>query len=66
MPHIQKIDHAKSLIFQWDDDGGYISGGWKEDTGTVSGLVGFGKALSFEDGQVAMNDINIQMGCTYV
>ena len=27
-------------------------GGWKEDTGTVSGLVGFGKALSFEDGQV--------------
>ena len=29
------------------------SGGWKEDTGTVSGLVGFGKALSFEEGQVA-------------
>ena len=28
------------------------SGGWKEDTGTVSGLVGFGKALSFEEGQV--------------
>ena len=28
-------------------------GGWKEDTGTVSGLVGFGKALSFEEGQVA-------------
>jgi len=26
-------------------------GGWKEDTGTVSGLVGFGKALSFEEGQ---------------
>ena len=51
------------MIFQWDDDGGYISGGWKEDTGTVSGLVGFGKALSFEDRQVAMNDINIQMGC---
>jgi len=26
-------------------------GGWKPDTGTVSGLVGFGKALSFEEGQ---------------
>ena len=36
------------------------SGGWKEDTGTVSGLVGFGKALSFEEGQVAKT-LNLNM-----
>ena len=49
-------------MMTFKDNGEYLIikdiniGGRKPDTGTVSGLVGFGKALSFEEGQVYQFD----------